>query len=144
MPTEHLAISLCNYHLNVSAFLIRLRQSNKFWLGELNQFMHLSMEISKSDIQIGTINCCPYHGMIQSMTPPPKCLIGSNFVSKGWQDCLVLWSYLESVDLVLQTIHIFMWNTLTGDLSLDLLKPFVQVIYIFCGLSKLLLDGLLK
>ena len=52
--------------------------------------------------------------------------------------------YLECVDLILEPVDILNGDLLTCDLAFNLLKPFVQVIYIFCGLSKLLLDGLLK
>ena len=46
--------------------------------------------------------------------------------------------------MVFEAIHILIWHLLTGNVSLNTVQPFVEIIQIFTGLSELFLNRLLK
>ena len=59
-----------------------------------------------------------------------------------WRNLISI--YLESIDLVFEAINIFIWHLLTGNVPLDMVQPFVEIIQILAGLSELFLYCLLK
>lgn len=52
-------------------------------------------------------------------------------------------TYLEGIDLILQSINILLGDALAGDLSLDLIQPLVEVIDILRRLAEFLLHRFL-
>jgi len=54
----------------------------------------------------------------------------------------IILNLLESIDLVFEAIHILIWHLLTGNVSLNTVQPFVEIIQIFTGLSELFLNRL--
>ena len=54
-----------------------------------------------------------------------------------------IFKYLEGIDLILQSLQILLGDALAGDLSLDLVQPFVQVIDILRRLTEFLLHRFL-
>ena len=53
------------------------------------------------------------------------------------------YSYLECVDLILESVDILNGDLLTCDLAFNLLEPFVQLVQVLVGLPELLLHRLL-
>ena len=53
-------------------------------------------------------------------------------------------AYLESIDLVFEAINIFIWDLLTGNVSLNTVQPLVKIIQVLASLSELFLHCLLK